>query len=108
MGAEEGHAVFGTWEVGTDRCDFCDQVATEAVSATEPQLRIVRLCPQHAGLAETATGVRMQPAGATCGQLDEHGTPCGAATVQVQLAGFYEGDEAQSAFWPLCRRHAQH
>jgi hypothetical protein len=24
----EGHRVFGTWEVGVDRCEFCDEVAT--------------------------------------------------------------------------------
>jgi hypothetical protein len=103
---QEGQGVFGTWEVGVDRCDFCDRAAKEAAAATKPTVRIVRLCPEHADLAQDVTGVRMKPGGATCGYRLGRDVLCGAATTHVQLVGFYEDEEPQLGFLPVCRRHA--
>jgi hypothetical protein len=102
----EGHGVFGTWKVGVDHCEFCDRVATEVAAATEPRVRMVRLCPEHADLAEEVTGVRMKLGGATCGAKLGRGVVCGATTTHVQLIGFYEGGEPELGFLPLCREHA--
>lgn len=102
----EGHGVFDTWEVGVDQCDLCDRVGTESAAATEPSVRMVRLCPEHADLAEEVTGVRMKPGGATCGRQLDHGVVCGAVSTHVQLVGFYEDGEPRLGFFSLCRQHA--
>lgn len=107
-----GSGVYGTWEVGVDHCDFCDRVATEAVAATEPRVRIRPLCPQHAELAEATTGVRMERGGATCmatiRQESGEVVPCGAVATHVELTGVYDDDgEPQLIFVAVCRRHAK-
>jgi hypothetical protein len=106
MSDPEGHGVFDSWEVGVGRCHFCDAVATEAAVATEPKLRMMLLCPDHADLAQSVTGVRMEPGGATCGAQLAQGVVCGAVTTHVRLIAFYEGGEPQLGFLPLCREHA--
>jgi hypothetical protein len=109
MSEQGGDVILGTWEVGVDHCDLsvCERVATEAMIASKPELRIMRLCDEHAELAEATSGFRMPPGGATCGIRLGDGTACGAVTSHVQLRGWYdEGEEPEFGLLPVCRRHA--
>jgi hypothetical protein len=105
----EGHGIFGTWDVGVDQCEFCAGKATAAVAATQPKLRMVLVCREHAEALEATLGTAMNPGGATCqGELDRRSGQavlCGAVTTHVQLIGFYEGGEPKTGLLPLCRRH---
>jgi hypothetical protein len=102
--------IFGTWEIGVDRCQLCDRKAAAVVAATQLKLRMVLVCPKHAELLEATHGAAMRPGDATCQHELDQGSgqvgPCGAATTHVQLIGFYKLGEPKTSLLPLCRRHA--